>query len=156
MGIINKFKSVVKKAKEADVGIRLKHIVGVGSMPEGALLNVIVSTTDNKLYVSRGSKEESVLEVSLDDIEFAENIKAEKITHKDKSVVGRAAIGTLIAGPLGAMIGGISGTGTKKKKKDHYVLTIGYEGDKHISFLNESGILTSDGIVRKLRPYEKQ
>lgn len=156
MGIINRFKKMAKKVSEADTGIRLKHIVGVGNMPEGTLLNVIVSTEDHKLYISRGKKEKSILEVSLDDIEFVENLKAEEITKKDKSVVGRAAMGTLIAGPLGAMVGGLSGTGKKEKKRDHYVLTIGYEGDKHMSFLNESSILTSDGVVRKLRPFEKQ
>jgi hypothetical protein len=33
---------------------------------------------------------------------------------KEKSVIGRALVGTLIAGPIGAIVGGISGVGTKK------------------------------------------
>lgn len=32
---------------------------------------------------------------------------------QDKSVLGRAAVGMMIAGPLGGVIGGISGTGRK-------------------------------------------
>ncbi|XWN36814.1 MAG: NINE protein [Balneola sp.] len=37
---------------------------------------------------------------------------------KDKSVVGRAVAGGLLLGPLGAVIGGMSGIGTKSKKLD--------------------------------------
>lgn len=39
---------------------------------------------------------------------------------QDKSVLGRAAIGYVIAGPLGGVIGGLSGTG----KKDAWYLEI--------------------------------
>lgn len=37
---------------------------------------------------------------------------------KDKSVVGRAVAGGLLLGPLGAVIGGMSGIGTKSRKLD--------------------------------------
>jgi len=37
---------------------------------------------------------------------------------KDKSVVGRAAAGGLLLGPLGAVLGGMSGIGSKSKKFD--------------------------------------
>lgn len=37
---------------------------------------------------------------------------------KDKSVVGRAVVGTLIAGPLGTLLGALSGVGPKTKKMD--------------------------------------
>lgn len=47
----------------------------------------------------------------------------DEIIEKSKSVVGRAAIGSLF-GPLGAIIGGISGTGNKKIKKKSYYYTI--------------------------------
>lgn len=40
----------------------------------------------------------------------------ESIT-KDKSVIGRAIVGGLLLGPVGAIVGGMSGIGTKTSKK---------------------------------------
>lgn len=54
----------------------------------------------------------------------------EEILEKSKSVIGRAAVGSLF-GPLGAIIGGISGTGTKKINQKKYYYTI--------SFVSSSG-----------------
>ena len=44
----------------------------------------------------------------------------------EKSVIGRAVAGGLILGPIGAIIGGISGIGTKQKIKDKHYLVINY------------------------------
>lgn len=44
---------------------------------------------------------------------------------KDKSVVGRAIVGGLVLGPLGAIVGGISGVGTVKIQYD-YLISITY------------------------------
>lgn len=50
----------------------------------------------------------------------------EEIIEQNKSVVGRAAVGTLLLGPLGGIIGGLSGTGTKKTKKYRKFFIINY------------------------------
>lgn len=60
----------------------------------------------------------------------------EKILEKSKSVIGRAAIGSLF-GPLGSIIGGISGTGKKQIKKQRYYYTISF-----ISTSGEPGLIT--------------
>ncbi len=44
----------------------------------------------------------------------------------DKSVIGRAVVGGLILGPLGAIIGGISGIGTKEKISEKNYLIINF------------------------------
>lgn len=48
---------------------------------------------------------------------------------KSKSVIGRAVIGGLILGPVGALVGGVSGIGDKKKKISDIdnILYISYE-----------------------------
>lgn len=45
-------------------------------------------------------------------------------TIKNKSVIGRAAVGAILAGPVGAIVGGMSGIG--KKEKRLYLLMIDY------------------------------
>jgi hypothetical protein len=49
-----------------------------------------------------------------------------EIVSAGKSVVGRAAIGGLILGPLGAIIGGMSGIGTKEQFVDKHYIIINY------------------------------
>lgn len=47
----------------------------------------------------------------------AEVISSTEIEEKNKSVAGRAIVGGLLLGPLGAIVGGIDGTGKKVKKE---------------------------------------
>ena len=54
-------------------------------------------------------------------------------SEEEKSILGRAAVGGLLLGPAGAVVGGLSGTG--KKTKTIYYLTIKYwDKDLNSSF----------------------
>ncbi len=50
----------------------------------------------------------------------------EDLSKTDKSVIGRAVVGGLILGPLGAIVGGMSGIGSKEKIKNKHYLVINY------------------------------
>lgn len=50
----------------------------------------------------------------------------EKIVEKNKSVIGRAVAGGLLFGEVGAMVGAVSGTGTKEVKERDMYLIISY------------------------------
>lgn len=50
----------------------------------------------------------------------------EELSKTDKSVIGRAVVGGLILGPLGAIVGGMSGIGNKEKLKNKHYLVINY------------------------------
>ena len=61
-----------------------------------------------------------------------------EVIEKNKSVIGRAVAGGLLFGGVGAVVGGISGTGTKTKKERHFYFIISYTSstgeDKFIQF----------------------
>jgi hypothetical protein len=50
----------------------------------------------------------------------------EELARTDKSVIGRAVVGGLILGPLGAIVGGMSGIGSKEKLKNKHYLVINF------------------------------
>lgn len=50
----------------------------------------------------------------------------EELAKTDKSVVGRAVVGGLILGPLGAIIGGMSGIGRKESIENKHYLVINF------------------------------
>jgi hypothetical protein len=46
------------------------------------------------------------------------------LTEKQKSVIKRSLVGVAVAGPLGAIVGGLSGVGTKQTAETVHFLTI--------------------------------
>ncbi len=73
-----------------------------------------------------------------------------EIIEKNKSVLGRAAIGSLF-NPLGAVIGAVSGVGTKKKKVNHTYLIINYTSNTG----TESSIKFEDTFLDGRNFYKK-
>lgn len=53
----------------------------------------------------------------------------EEIVEKNRSVIGRAVAGGLLFGGLGAVVGAVSGTGTKKAKQIDRYLVISYNAE---------------------------
>lgn len=60
-----------------------------------------------------------------------------EIIEKSKSVVGRSLVGTALFGPVGAIVGGMSGIGSKKAKKSSHYYTIMFTNSN-----NEPALLT--------------
>jgi len=79
---------------------------------------------DEKFIIAQDDKANKIVyEASIQDPSFSFEIQEaytpaeyEQIT-KDKSVIGRAIVGGLLLGPVGAIVGGMSGIGTKTKTK---------------------------------------
>jgi|GEM_PF-1774407 len=84
--------------------------------------NLHILLHENGLRIAGG------LYLSLLDINYLQIISVEEMIgseiRKDKTVVGRAVVGTIILGPLGAIIGGMFGVGNKYEKSN--VLTIAF------------------------------
>ena len=56
------------------------------------------------------------------DVSYADRSDITAYIEKEKSVIGRAIAGALIAGPLGGVVGAVSGIGTKKKIEPDYLI----------------------------------
>lgn len=97
-------------------------------------------------------KDEKDFDIAYSEIESIENIKQSEIqvetVVKQKNAAGRALVGGLVFGPLGAVVGGFSGIGNNEKKKEkkieHEVLHISLkDGTEHFFAVNDGNTYTS-------------
>lgn len=122
MGLFN------RSEKKKDYKAKFKCDEGIVNFKEDEIVNVYIDDDRDVLVVSEYlSKDPKELFLKYSQITNAEVLSEKEIIEKSKSVVGRAAAGAILLGPLGGIIGGMSGIGDKKKKKTEYYFIINYK-----------------------------
>jgi hypothetical protein len=84
---------------------KTSEIINIHSRPNGIEIEIL----QNFKYNSIGINLENISAISLED-------KEQMFEQAEKSVIGRAIIGGILLGPAGAIVGGISGVGSKEIK----------------------------------------
>ena len=112
----------------------------------------VIKLLDNKLIISELFKKEPFLIINKEDIENINSYSQEASTEQDKSVIGRAVVGGVLLGPVGAIVGGMSGIGTKNKSKREFYFSVKTKNNQDLLFkLNDAGIsITARSIQKKL------
>ena len=127
LDIVKKEKVEIKKempiVKEKKVKVLkltdITHIEGISSLREEEKCELNVNDNDLIVVSNIGN-----FNISLDRIVNAGILSKKEMESKNKSVLGRAMVGSLIG--LG-FIGALSGIGQKVKKKYNYFLVINYK-----------------------------
>lgn len=73
---------------------------------------------------------------------------------KSKSSIGRAVAGGMLFGGVGAVVGAISGTGTKTKKERHFYFIIAYtsaQGEEKFLQFEDTRLYKGTKIAKKLK-----
>lgn len=73
---------------------------------------------------------------------------------KSKSSIGRAIAGGMLFGGVGAVVGAISGTGTKTKKERHFYFIIAYtsaQGEEKFLQFEDTRLYKGTKIAKKLK-----
>ena len=100
-------------------------------------VNIKTDDDENKLVIKSVVVKKPEVNLKYEQITGINVTSEEEILEKSKSVTGRAVIGGVLLGPLGAIVGGMSGIGDKKKEKTHYYLIINYKAkDDEIKVLS--------------------
>ncbi|KQX69242.1 hypothetical protein ASD40_01710 [Paenibacillus sp. Root444D2] len=117
------YKKLKQRAKElgADAQMFCHHVEGL-PVTENALVSLF--SLNDRLHIEfSGNK----FELYSDKIITVKALTETEILEVSKSTIGRAVVGGILLGGLGAIVGGISGVGTKKKKgKTNNYLVINY------------------------------
>lgn len=126
----------------------VKHYEGLG-IRQGANCIVKLSNYELKLCDIKGRP---IISISLKDISNVAIISDKDIIEKDKSVIGRGVVGSVLFGGAGLILGGLSGL--NKKQVVEYVdyLIINYKEngeDKVINVYANVGVLNK-GFMRAL------
>lgn len=125
-----------KKEKHTKIIFQMED--GLQSIQKGMPVEIILLEDELNIKQNFSRKEPSHLR--YEQVINAGVVREEEITEKNKSVVGRAVVGNLVLGPLGAVVGGVSGVGKKEKKKLKAYFVINYKSSqddevKVLSFL---------------------
>lgn len=116
MGIFSK--------KEKPKKCRFAHQEGIAGIGKGTAVDLTLNSEKQAIVVTMplSKMEPKTLEYAR--IQNVNYLSEKEIVEKSKSVVGRAVVGGVLLGPLGAVVGGVSGVGDKKKEKTEYYIEI--------------------------------
>jgi len=152
MGLFN----FTSKDKAGNRRVRFAYSDGLdGVFGNGAVLDLTIDNEENKLIIQSpiGSKKQVILQLSK--ITDVRTMTDKEIEESSKSVVGRAALGGLLLGPLGAVIGGMSGVGNKQKSVTRSFVIISYQSsgeDKKLAFEIVGASIGWNKFIEDLNP----
>lgn len=116
-----------KKDKDGNIAVNIMLNEGIPNWMGGSNVRLVLDDSNSQLRIeSRINKKYPPALLKYSQLTAAEVVTEQEIRTKSKSVVGRAVIGGLLLGSLGATIGGISGIGSKQKISEKQYLVINY------------------------------
>lgn len=75
------------------------------------------------------------VDLALDQVQAAAALRSTDLLTKDKSIIARGVVGGVILGPLGAILGGMTGIGKKKIKGSFLVINYIPKGSESIEVI---------------------
>jgi hypothetical protein len=116
------------KNKQGNLSCNFSYVDGIDKFNRGTAVCAVQEDAESQLSIYMRTSKTPAICVKYANIKAAGLLTEKEIREKSKSVIGRAAVGGLLLGPLGAIVGGISGVGNKQKPESHYYFVINYNG----------------------------
>ena len=145
-----------KKNKDGNRSVNLVFVDGVASYSKGIAVELSMDDKEQCLAMkAKVFKDKPIIKLKYEQIIAANVVTEKEIIESDKSVVGRAVVGGVLLGPLGAIVGGMSGIGNKTKSNTHYFMVINYKSNteetKVLSFEIVGASLHWSDFIKELR-----
>jgi len=128
-----------KKNDDGTIKTLVNYTSGLNDMfRENELVDIIWNEKEKKVTfqsrIANRDKVKHIAHLEIDKIKLAKIVSEKDIIEKSKSVGGRAVVGAVLLGPLGALLGGMSGIGNKQKTKKTNYVVFNYNEDEVASF----------------------
>jgi len=116
------------KDKSGNFACNFMYVQGITSFDNVGIngIRVAQEDTDGRLSFTLRIPKADPIFLCYKQIASVGVASEKEVIEKSKNVVGRAAVGGLAFGPLGAIIGGASGIGNKQKFKSRSFFVINY------------------------------
>ncbi|MBY6797074.1 hypothetical protein HYH85_12510 [Clostridium botulinum] len=135
--------------------INLTYIDGIDRYIKNTAVSLNLDDEKGCLVIKASKNNCPVVNINFNKLVTIDIIHEKDIIETNKNSVGRAMVGGVLLGSLGAVIGGISGVGTKKSSKLRTFLVINYKSKdeeiKVISFEIENITMNMPKFINKLR-----
>ena len=109
-----------------DLAVRFSFAGGTSMFGTGELVTVASDAKNKRLAIFDTRTGEKIVYLAYSQLCGVHRTNEVTTVQKGKSVLGRGAIGGMVFGPAGAIVGGLSGTGKKQKKSVSTYLVISY------------------------------
>lgn len=130
--------------------LSMTHIDGIPNLSVGIKVNI--GTKEDHLLINGTHR------LSLSQVNKVQHLTEFQLVDKQKSVIKRAVVGGLLLGPIAAIVGGISGVGTKQTNETQNFLIIDFrdkEGEDHTAVFHLSNY-SMDGIRKFIEDVNKK
>lgn len=123
----------------------VRYIGGIPLLPKRRTYTLRLTSED--LQFCKGKRCKYALPVAdISDVQVVSYLELYKpVERSDRSVIGRGVAGGLLLGPVGAVVGGMSGIGSKQK------LTLDQSANKHelvvVVSASDSGVAFKCGLI---------
>jgi len=136
---------------------KLKGIVKIMSFKHIEGMD-LASGIDVNISFSEGTIQIDDIILRTSSVERLAISSSKQLVEQEKSVMGRAIIGSAFGG-IGAIVGGMSGIndGSKETRLIHYLTMTFKDGSSAIfSFKNDSDRFNLDGVINRVREYQQK
>ncbi|WP_195430890.1 hypothetical protein [Clostridium sp. D46t1_190503_E9] len=144
-----------KKNKSGNKSINLSFVDGIEGYGKGLAVELSLNLDNECLTIKSRIVKKPDINLKFVQIIGVNVVSERDIIEKSKSVAGRAVVGGVLLGPLGAIVGGISGVGNKQKSETNYYMIINYkskeEETKVVSFEIVGASLHWSSFIEELR-----
>jgi len=135
--------------------VNIIYISGIPGLVKKMRCKLIIN--DDSVKISRFGKIKNSLNIKdIIQVEAKKETDFTPSNEKDKSVIGRAIGGGLLLGPLGAVVGGISGVGKKTKKpaatNNNWFVLIAFslDGVQNIAVFRVEALIFKERVANKI------
>lgn len=146
------------KDKDGNICVNFSYVDGITNLQTGDAVNITLENANNRIVIQKRLFKTEPSFLAYTQITNISVVSETEIKEVDKSVIGRAIIGGVLLGPLGAIIGGISGTGTKKSsmpKKKYLIINYKQSSDPSnisvVSFEIVGATIGLDKLVNSIK-----